>query len=116
MKDDRSGDVRAVGIVFLVLPLLSVLARCYVRIFMIKNFAVDDWLAVTTMVFMTAYAALIIAGAGTGVGRHQADLTLEQKIISMKMCVVCPPRFDLEADEFALVGTMESRYISSAPL
>jgi hypothetical protein len=87
LKPDRSDMVRAVGIVFLVLPLASVLARCYVRIFMIKNFAMDDWLAVVTMVFMTAYASLIIAGAGTGVGRHEAELTMNQKIVSMKMYV-----------------------------
>jgi len=85
MKDDRSAEVRAIGIVFLVIPLLSVLARCYVRICMIKNFAVDDWLAVVCMVFTAAYAGLIIGGASTGVGRHEADLTVNQKIVSMKM-------------------------------
>lgn len=85
MKQDRSEEVRAIGIAFLVVPLITVLARCYVRIFMIKNFAVDDWLAVVTMVFMGAYASLIIAAASTGVGRHEAELTVDQKIVSMKM-------------------------------
>lgn len=87
MKRDRSEEVRAIGIVFLVLPLIAVLARCWVRIRIIKNFAMDDWLAVVTMVFMTAYASLIIAGASTGVGRHESELTVNQKIVSMKMYV-----------------------------
>ena len=85
MKHDRSEEVHAIGIVFLVVPLITVLARCYVRICMIKNFAVDDWLAVVTMVFLAAYAGLIIGGASTGVGKHEAELTLNQKIVSMKM-------------------------------
>lgn len=87
MQRDRSEEVRAIGIAFLLVPLITVLARCYVRIYMIKNFAIDDWLAVVTMVFMAAYAALIIASASTGVGRHEALLTVNQKIVSMKMYV-----------------------------
>ena len=88
MKHDRSEEVRAVGIVFLVLPMVACLARCYVRVFMIRNFASDDWLAVVAQVFMTAYAGIIIASASTGVGRHLADLTLDERIVSMKMYAI----------------------------
>jgi hypothetical protein len=87
MNHDRTQEIRAIGIAFLIVPLITVLARCYVRIYMIKNFATDDWLAVATMVFLAAYASLIIAGASTGVGRHEAVLTIDQKIVSMKMYV-----------------------------
>jgi hypothetical protein len=90
MKRDRSGELRAIGIAFLVVPLITVLARCYVRIYIIKKFAVDDWLAVVTMVFLAAYASLIIASASTGIGKHGATLTIDQKIVSMKM--YGPPR------------------------
>lgn len=85
MKRDRSGELRAVGIVFLVIPLTTVLARCYVRIYIVKKFAVDDWLAVVTMVFLAVYALLFIASASTGIGGHGATLTIGRKIVSMKM-------------------------------
>jgi hypothetical protein len=47
---DRSSEVKAVGIVFIILAWFFVGMRCYVRITMTRLFRIDDWLAVITTV------------------------------------------------------------------
>jgi hypothetical protein len=42
MSEDRSLDVRAVAAVFLSLACLTVVLRCYVRLFIVKAFGLDD--------------------------------------------------------------------------
>lgn len=82
---DRGPQVRDVAIAFLIVPWIVVTARCWVRIKMIRAFALDDWLAVATLLLMTVYATLIIVGVQWGVGQHVTQLTVEQRINSMKM-------------------------------
>jgi hypothetical protein len=48
--DDRGPLIAAVGILFLVLTWVAVTLRCYVRIFMIKSFGLDDWLSAAALV------------------------------------------------------------------
>jgi len=83
--DDRGAQVRAVTIVFLVLPWIAVTARCWVRLKMLKAFALDDFLAITTLLFLTLYASLMLAGIAQGVGKHMWELTVQQRVTSMKM-------------------------------
>lgn len=47
---DRIVDIKIVAILFLVLSWIFVGLRCYVRVFIMKLFRVDDWLAVATLV------------------------------------------------------------------
>jgi apolipoprotein N-acyltransferase len=82
---DRGPQARSVAITFIVLTWLAVTARCWVRIKMIKAFALDDWLAVATLLLLTAYASLIIAGVEYGVGRHVLELTTHNRVTAMKM-------------------------------
>lgn len=49
-KENRGPEVEAVAILFLILAWVFVALRCYVRIFMIKSFGTDDWLAVFALV------------------------------------------------------------------
>lgn len=83
--DDRGPQVRDVTIAFLVLPWIAVSARCWVRLKILKAFAVDDFLAIATLLFLTIYASLMLAGIAHGVGKHVWELTTEQRITSMKM-------------------------------
>ncbi|KIW05016.1 uncharacterized protein PV09_04172 [Verruconis gallopava] len=83
--ENRGPQVRAVAITFLVLPWIAVVARCYVRIQMIKSFAADDWLAVVTLLLLTVYASLILAGVSWGVGKHVFELTVHQQVTAMKI-------------------------------
>ena len=48
--DSRGLLIASIGILFLVLTWVAVSLRCYVRIFMIKSFGLDDWLSVAALV------------------------------------------------------------------
>ena len=50
MIQDYGPQVKAVGILFLSLAWISVIMRCFVRIFMTRYFELSDWLAVVTLV------------------------------------------------------------------
>jgi hypothetical protein len=48
--EDRSLQVLAVGVVFIILAWITVGLRVYVRAFMLRTFALDDWLIILTSV------------------------------------------------------------------
>lgn len=48
--DDRSGQVEAVIILFLVLTWVTFPLRAWVRLGIIKNWGVDDWLTLASLV------------------------------------------------------------------
>jgi hypothetical protein len=48
--EDRSQQVLAVALVFLLLAWITVGLRVYVRAFMLRTFALDDWLIVLALV------------------------------------------------------------------
>jgi hypothetical protein len=48
--NDRGPELAAVASVFLGLSSLTVCLRCYVRLFVLKLFRLEDWLAVWTLV------------------------------------------------------------------
>lgn len=51
--ENRGPTLQAVAVSLLVAATISILLRCYVRIFLIKNFGVDDYFMVVAMVNMT---------------------------------------------------------------
>jgi hypothetical protein len=81
--EDRGPEFLIIVIVFLVLSWLTVLARCYVRIFMIKAFAVDDWLILVTLGFFSIYSGIAIDGVYWGLGRHTKDLSVRNRVNAM---------------------------------
>lgn len=50
MAEDRGPQVAAVAILFLTLSWVAVSLRVYVRTILMKNFGLDDWLAVASLV------------------------------------------------------------------
>jgi hypothetical protein len=50
--EDRSQQVLAVALVFIILAWITVGLRVYVRAFMLRTFALDDWLIVVTLVWL----------------------------------------------------------------
>jgi hypothetical protein len=48
--EDRGPQVEAVAITFLTLSWIAVCLRCYVKLYMIKLFRINDWLAVLSLV------------------------------------------------------------------
>jgi hypothetical protein len=47
---DRGPSIVAVDAVFLALSSISVLLRCYCRLYVIRKFAIDDWFALLSWV------------------------------------------------------------------
>lgn len=86
--DNRGPEVETVIISFLVLSWVTVLARCWVRIRMIKAFAWDDWLTVLTLQIFTIYCSFVLVGAHWGCGRHMHDLTVKQRVKSMRVSLL----------------------------
>jgi hypothetical protein len=83
--DNRGPELLGVIILFLVLSWLTVLARCWVRIRMIKAFAFDDWLLLGTLFLFNIYSILVIVGVNWGAGRHIADLSVRRKVNAMRV-------------------------------
>lgn len=48
--DDRGPDMFDVTISLLVASMVTILMRCYVRIYILKSFRIEDWMALATMV------------------------------------------------------------------
>jgi len=48
--ENRAPEVTGVATLFLALSTLTILARCYCRIFVVKGFGLDDWAAVIAWV------------------------------------------------------------------
>ncbi|KAK5115807.1 hypothetical protein LTR85_009401 [Meristemomyces frigidus] len=65
---DRSAVIAIIFVGALVYVIMAL--RCYARIFFIKHFGLDDWLACLTLIPYTAFIALCIVLIHLGSGRH----------------------------------------------
>ncbi|KAE8151603.1 hypothetical protein BDV25DRAFT_128676 [Aspergillus avenaceus] len=75
MVSGRSETIVVVASVFLVLPLLAVILRCYVRWRLVQGFGWDDGFMVLAMVIHIAFQTCGIAGAVVGIGQPQSYFT-----------------------------------------
>ncbi|KAH6682206.1 hypothetical protein F5X68DRAFT_242835 [Plectosphaerella plurivora] len=83
--ENRGPELLGVNVAFLAAALVSILLRCYVRVFMVKAFGVDDWLMIVAAVFFVLYASFSTAGTRYGTGRHHDDLE-DEDIKTAMMC------------------------------
>jgi len=86
---NRGPQITATTILFLSLSWIVIVARCYARIFVTKNFYVDDLLAGICLILFTAYGGVGIAGVYFGVGRHVYDLPPAGIRASLKVWYFC---------------------------
>ena len=75
----------AVAITFLILTYISIALRCFVRLRITKAFAADDWLMLVAQFIFTLSCSFILQGVHSGIGRHDADLTLSGEIEGLKV-------------------------------
>jgi hypothetical protein len=54
-KDDRSLEVKVVAAVFLAIASVTVILRCYVRLFLVKAFGWDDGAMVIALVCLPLF-------------------------------------------------------------
>jgi hypothetical protein len=83
--EDRSLEVLAVGVVFIILAWVTVGLRVYVRAFMLRTFALDDWLIVLTLVF-SSHGRIHVehADVSRGFTRHMRCVCLEAFIMALE--------------------------------
>lgn len=60
-----------------------VLARCYVRAFMIKSFGKDDWLILLAYAFAAATFVTYVEQTKVGMGKHIAVITMDRQKYEM---------------------------------
>lgn len=87
--EDRSGQVLGVAITFLITTWITITLRCYVRVFMVKAFGVDDWTMLATLCFFTAYLTCQIGGAVHGTGVRRIHLTDESAQTALRFWYFC---------------------------
>ncbi|KAI1117114.1 hypothetical protein F5Y14DRAFT_404866 [Nemania sp. NC0429] len=75
--DDRGPELAIAADIVLGISVLTVFLRCYVRVFILKLFRPEDWLAVCTLVFLIVYTALILLSIKYGEGRPLESLSKE---------------------------------------
>ncbi|KAF2839941.1 hypothetical protein M501DRAFT_953856, partial [Patellaria atrata CBS 101060] len=67
---DGADSLLAVAIVFLILTWVSTFLRCYVRHWMLRSFAIDDWIAAVTLILFTIFVGFTIEGSRNGLNDH----------------------------------------------
>ncbi|RNJ52183.1 hypothetical protein D7B24_004216 [Verticillium nonalfalfae] len=93
--ENRGPELLAVNITFITTALISIFLRCYVRVFKVKAFGVDDWLMAVATVFFTLYDISSSIGTHYGTGRHHADLETRNIHTAMMVSRIDPMEYDL---------------------
>ncbi|PWY91673.1 P-type ATPase [Aspergillus sclerotioniger CBS 115572] len=73
--EGRSASILTVAVLIMVISLITVCFRCFVRLRMLKTFGWDDTLMVVAMVFDILLTVCAIAGSMEGVGRQLEDFS-----------------------------------------
>ncbi|KAK8089403.1 hypothetical protein PG997_004364 [Apiospora hydei] len=75
--EDRSTELFASTIFGLTIATVTVALRCYVRIFMLKIFSWEDYLAVITTILFGGYGACVFLAIQYGAGKHLQNVPVE---------------------------------------
>ncbi|KAI6083852.1 hypothetical protein F4821DRAFT_183194 [Hypoxylon rubiginosum] len=75
--ENRGPQLLAVDYTFLLIAVITFAMRCYVRIFMVKNFGRDDWAMLGATIIFILYCSCSISGIHFGTGHHKVDLSDE---------------------------------------
>ncbi|KAI0023094.1 hypothetical protein F4780DRAFT_127665 [Xylariomycetidae sp. FL0641] len=76
--DNRGPQLLAVDYSFLVISIISMSLRVYVRCFMVKKFGLDDWTMLFATIIFILYTICSVNGVAHGTGQHRWDLTAAQ--------------------------------------
>ncbi|KAH6659439.1 hypothetical protein BKA67DRAFT_529592 [Truncatella angustata] len=82
---DRSGQVKAVAILFLITTWVLVPLRLYCRGYIVKSFGSDDWILCFLQIVFTIYLISQLLGAVAGTGRHKTDITPEANTEALRV-------------------------------
>ena len=83
---DKWTSIFGVTIAMIVLPLIVVPLRCYVRITR-RAFKIDDWLIVAALIFHLGACAVTLWGFMYGLGMPDKVLSLENQMKGVQVCI-----------------------------
>ncbi|KJZ80539.1 hypothetical protein HIM_00389 [Hirsutella minnesotensis 3608] len=84
LSQDASPALIITCAVLLPLTWLAVGLRIYVRAYMTKSFKIDDWFMVVAQLTFTVVCAIVLEGVRTGLGKHNAALTTNNLVLTLK--------------------------------
>ncbi|KAH7018203.1 uncharacterized protein B0I36DRAFT_276695 [Microdochium trichocladiopsis] len=91
----RGNEVQGNGIAMLVLSTIATALRIYCRGWVIKAFALDDWLAIVAQILFIVFCAFEITGVHYGTGQHIANIAPEAIPKAMESWWNCEPLYVL---------------------
>ncbi|KAI0024711.1 hypothetical protein F4780DRAFT_550800 [Xylariomycetidae sp. FL0641] len=83
--EDRGPELAITTVVFLGLSSVTVFLRCYVKLFLLKAFRTEDWLALGTLATFIVYATFVLMSIQNGAGKHAWDVAPEEVPRALKM-------------------------------
>lgn len=95
MVESRGDQVNGIAYTFIIISSIATLLRVYCRVWVIKAFALDDWLAVAAQILFIIFCAYEITGVTYGTGRHHADIPDDDYPKAMQMWWTCEPLYVL---------------------
>lgn len=84
-KEDRSQEFIGVLGFFITICTLLVLLRCYTKVFIVKNFAADDWFSILTLISFLVFCTLARLGISNGTGKRRYLIPDEKLPNGMKV-------------------------------
>lgn len=90
---DRSVELRNIAIALWSVAMTATLLRVYVRVGIMKSFALDDWLMLGAMASLTSFSTTAILGTYYGSGRHWNVLDPKDAQTAMMYWWACYPSF-----------------------
>ncbi|KAH6655360.1 hypothetical protein BKA67DRAFT_657307 [Truncatella angustata] len=87
--ENRGPQLLVVCITLLTIAIVSMVLRCFTRVFIVKGFGRDDYLMVFAAISMTLFCTCAITGVHYGTGRHHKDLTTPNIEEAMKYWWLC---------------------------
>jgi hypothetical protein len=82
----KSTSLFAVTIAMIILPLIVVPLRCYVRITR-RAFKIDDWLIIAALIFHLGASAVTLWGFTYGLGMPDKVLSPENQMKGVQVCL-----------------------------
>ncbi|KAJ4156679.1 hypothetical protein NW754_008320 [Fusarium falciforme] len=92
-KENGVKDILAATVFIITLSTITVLARLYVRLLVIRNTGWDDWFMVLSLALAWAGQGVIFGQLSHGAGRHKGDVDPDVYMIGMKLNFISQPIF-----------------------
>ncbi|KAM0254600.1 hypothetical protein ACHAQJ_006636 [Trichoderma viride] len=87
--ENRGPQLQVAAYLLLFFAVVSMILRCYVRLFMIKSFGLDDSFMLVALIMFILFVTSALVGVHYGTGRHYWNLTNDDISSAMKWWWFC---------------------------